>query len=75
MNARKKLRYIKSTNLPPRINITAALVWWLVFDRLSAPPWLYGVVFTLIGIVYIAETVRFFSADAVDVVGNEGTTK
>lgn len=71
MTTKKKLKYIKANNLPPRIGILGMVVWWLLLDRVNAPGWFYGVVFTFLGIVYLAEVSRMFEADAVDLVGNE----
>lgn len=71
MNTKKKSKYIKSNNLPPRLSILWPIVWWLVLERFNAPGWLYGVLFTIIGIVYVTEVWRLFAADAVDLVGND----
>ena len=67
----KKKKYIKADNLPPKISILWPIVWWLVLERFDAPGWLYGVLFTFIGLIYMAETWRMVVSDAVDVVGND----
>ena len=43
--------------------VIGTVVWWLVLDRFGAPGWVYGVVFTLIGIVWIAIIVEGFWYD------------
>lgn len=71
MPTKKKSKFIKANNLPPQLGILRPIVWWLVLERFNAPGWLYGVLFTFIGIVYFAEVWRLFAADAVDLVGND----
>ena len=67
----KKAKFIKAGNLPPRISIIMPFVWWLVLERFEAPGWAFGVVFTVLGFLYVVELFRLFSGEAVDVIGGE----
>ncbi len=69
----KKQKFIKGNNLPPRFGLLSPLVWWLILERFSAPGWVFGLVYTLIGIFYISEIIRLCISDSVDLVGNDQT--
>lgn len=45
---------IKSSSLPTRSPIPAAVLYYLLLDRLGAPAWAYGVVGTLVVIGLVA---------------------
>ena len=50
----KKKVAIKHSSLPMRSTVGLAIVMWLLLDRLSAPGWAYGVLWTIVGILAIA---------------------
>ena len=62
----KKTKWIKASNLPPRIGIGVFLLWWLFLDRIAAPGWAYGVVFTVLAIGYAANLWQLWHGEAVD---------
>ena len=68
---RKKPKFIKANNMPPRMSILWPIVWWLVLERFNAPGWVFGVMFTMIGLIYAVEAWRMFAGEAVDLVGND----
>jgi len=45
---------IKSSSLPARSPVPFAILWWLLLDRLDAPGWAYGVLWTVVAAVTIA---------------------
>lgn len=45
---------IKSSSLPARSPIASTVLFWLLLDRLGAPAWAYGVLWTLTGLCGIA---------------------
>lgn len=63
----KQPRYLKASNLPPRVNVLVPLLWVLVLERFDAPGWIYGVIFTMLGIIYAGEIYRLFAGKAVDI--------
>lgn len=44
----KRKTAIKSSSLPTRSPIPGAVLYWLLLDRLGAPAWVYGVLWTLV---------------------------
>lgn len=46
----KRKTAIKVSSLPVRSPVGGAVLWWLLLDRLAAPSWAYGVLWTLVGI-------------------------
>lgn len=71
----QKKRFIQADNLPPRISVLWPLTWWVVLDHFNAPSWLYGVMFTWIGIILFYELGRLLNSSPVDLVGNDGNKK
>lgn len=64
----KKTRYIAMSNLPPA---PPRVVWmgitvWLLMDRLGAPQWSYGIVFTLIALLFILSCAAIWHSEPVD---------
>lgn len=49
----KRKTAIKSSSLPTRSPIGSAIVLWLLLDRLGAPSWAFGVLWTVIGLAAI----------------------
>ena len=60
---------IKPSSLPSQPPTFAAIVWWLLLDRLNAPGWAYGVLWTLVAIFFIAWVYRFWTDQELDVPG------
>ena len=50
----KRKTAIKSSSLPSRSPIPAAVLYWLLLDRLAAPAWAYGVLWTLVALAAFA---------------------
>ena len=67
----KNHKFIKNNNLPPKFSVLTPLTWWLVLERFSAPGWVFGLIYTLIGLVYISEIWRLIVSEAVDLLGND----
>lgn len=67
----KAQRFLKASNLPPRPSILGLLVWWLILERFNAPGWLYGCMYTFLGVVFISEVWRMFAGEQVDLLGND----
>lgn len=67
----KKQKFIQVNNLPPSISISPYLLMYLFLDHVGASGWVWGVVFTLLGACTIAQVVRAFKSDAVDLLGND----
>ena len=65
----KRKTVIKSSSLPARPPTLAAIAWWLLLDRLGAPGWAYGVMWTLAAILFVAWTYRFWNDRERDVPG------
>jgi len=45
---------IKSSSMPTRSPLASAALLWLLLDRLGAPLWAYGVMWTIVGLAAIA---------------------
>lgn len=67
----KTPKYIKASNLPPRLSIVWPLVWWLILERFNAPGWVYGALYTVIAVVFIAECIRLWTGESVDLLDND----
>jgi hypothetical protein len=63
---------IKPSSLPPRPPILFAAVFWLLLDRLNAPEWAFGVLWTLVGILLASFVYRLCNVDIKDVPGFGG---
>lgn len=66
----KPLRYLKANNLPPRINLGVIVLYWLLLDRIAAPAWVYGAVFTWLGVVCLGGVIDLWRGEAVDLLKN-----
>ena len=64
-------KFIKQSNMPPRLGLLTYGLVWLLLERFGAPGWLYGVVYVLLGLGTIIEICRAFTDDGVDLVGND----
>lgn len=65
MSTSKKV--ISYKNLPARFPVLLSLVAWLMLDRLDPAGWVQGVVWTVIGILWIASFIGAYTQDLVDV--------
>jgi hypothetical protein len=65
----KKAVVIKASSLPPRAPISFAIVMWLLLDRISAPEWAYGVLWTLVVVLVAGFIHRLAKAEFKDVPG------
>lgn len=70
---RKKPKFIRPENLPPRLSLLWPLTWWMALDHFHAPDWLRGVIFTIVGFLYVSETWRFYTGESVDLLDNAPT--
>lgn len=61
------MKYIARNNESPSVGVAVWLVWWLFLDRLSAPGWVFGVVFTLLAILVATQWYRVFFHDAINI--------
>ena len=62
---------IKASNLPMQPPLIGTLVWYLVLDRFDAPGWLWGVMGTLLAVLWIAFFVGLFMNEYVDVLNSK----
>jgi hypothetical protein len=60
---------IKSSSLPTRSPLPGAALYWLLLDRLGAPAWAYGVMWTLVGLAAFAWIYGLFTTEEKDVPG------
>ncbi len=61
------MKYIKHSNLPPKLPIHLGLFWFLLCHYFGAPGWVYGVLGTVWALLFLAELVRLWNGDAVDI--------
>jgi len=61
--------FIKYSSLPPRLPILFAAVAWLLLDRLNAPGWAHGVLWTLVAILVLVFIRRVYKGTFKDVPG------
>jgi hypothetical protein len=60
---------IKSSSMPTRSPVAGAVLYWLLLDRLAAPAWAYGVLWTLVSLGVFAWLYCFFTTEERDVPG------
>ncbi len=65
----KKKVVIKSSSLPMRSPVGAAVLYWLLLEHIKAPEWAYGVFWTLVAILAAAGIASFFIETPRDVRG------
>lgn len=65
----KRKVVIKSSSLQTRSPVGIAIVFWLLLDRLDAPGWAFGVLWTLVAILALAWLTSFFTESVSDVPG------
>lgn len=65
----KRSTVIKSSSLPTRSPVGIAIVFWLLLDRLGAPGWAFGVLWTLVALLALIWIISFWTESARDVNG------
>ena len=65
------LKYIKASNLPPNLGLLRASVVYLLMDKFDGAQWVHGIVWTLFGIILIANIYLMVKAKAVDLFKDE----
>lgn len=65
----KKKTVISFKSLPQRAPVHTAIVWWLLMDRLGAPAWAYGVMWTVVAILAIGFIAELATAERKNVPG------
>jgi hypothetical protein len=65
----KRSTVIKSSSLPTRSPLGFAILFWLLLDRLGAPGWAFGVLWTLVGLLVLIWIISFKTESAHDVPG------
>ena len=61
------MRKIDRKNIPTKLLGLTTLVAWLAMDYWGAAGWVWGVVFTPLGIVWIGAIVDIFKSKSVDI--------
>ncbi len=62
-----KKRVIKRDNLPSKIPVFQMMTAYLMLDKFNATDWVWGVVGTIMAVVFIGNVVNFFKETEVDV--------
>lgn len=65
----KRKVVIKSSSLQTRSPVGIAIVFWLLLDRLDAPGWAFGVLWTLVTLLALAWVISFWTERLADVPG------
>lgn len=61
----KKVIHYK--NMPPRLNLTTLIVYWLLLDRFSAPQWVMAFYWLFVAFVLVAVGLTFQNVRYVDI--------
>jgi hypothetical protein len=65
----KRKVVVKASSLPPRSPATFGIVMWLLLDRLQAPQWAYGVLWTFVGLIYFGYIYDLWRIEQRDIPG------
>lgn len=65
------VKYIKPSNILRLPGLTTYLCWWVILDHFGAPGWLYGLIYTLMGIGTLAAWGVMFFGRSVDVLAGK----
>jgi len=65
----KRSTVIKSSSLPMRSPLGLAILFWLLLDRLGAPGWSFGVLWTVIALLAVMWVASFWTESFRDVPG------
>lgn len=60
-------KVISWDNLPVRYPVLPTVVVWLLMDRFHASGWIQGVVWTLVGIIWLVVIISAWTSDSVDI--------
>jgi hypothetical protein len=64
-------KVISASNLPPKPPVTLMIASYLLMQHLSSPGWVYGVVFTILGVAAIASIIRMGLVKPTDIFKND----
>ena len=59
----KKKFFIPWECIGPRLPITSSVMWWLFLDKIAAPQWAWGVMFTLLALIWIVSIIGLVKAE------------
>lgn len=65
----RKKKVIKHSSMPMRSPVGFAVLYWLLMDRLQAPEWAFGVLWTVVAVGAVAFIGSFWSEERKDVPG------
>jgi hypothetical protein len=68
MSIRTK-KVIKLSSMPSRSPAGFGILWWLLLDRLNAPIWAYGLLWTVVGLLAVAFIASWWTEKPCDVPG------
>lgn len=60
-------KYLNLRTEGPRLRVLPTIIWWLFLDRLEAPGYVYGIVFTILAIATVWDVYRILTEQATDV--------
>lgn len=60
-------KVISFKNLPSRFPVLSTIVFYLLLDKLNSPGWLWGVVGTVMGLVWIGAIIAIWTQKQVDI--------
>lgn len=58
---------INRRNLPSRLPVTSTIAWYLFLEHFNTPGWIYGVVFTILGIIWVVSAFFIYLEEPVDI--------
>ena len=64
--SKKVRKVIDRKIISSRLPTFELIVFWLFLDRLSAPGWLFGVVFTFLGMMWIVSLILLFTEERIN---------
>jgi len=63
----KLRRVVHGKNLPIRCPLVSTLVLWMVLDKVSAAGWVWGVVGTLVVVMWVEWLIDIFAIEHVEI--------
>ena len=61
------MKVIHAKNLPVRFPVAGTIACYLLLEHFTAPGWVYGVVFTVLGIIWVGGVFQLARQSAVDI--------
>ena len=61
------MKAIDRKNIPPAAPVMATITWWLLLDRLHVGDVVWGVFYTLAGIIWAASIYALYKAEPIDI--------